>query len=166
MERMTAKRKDGRWAITNNNGETPVEQALKLPQVIARLAAYEDTGLEPEEISELLLADEVSPEAKYAINEHADSLIKHLDALIHKDDSELKKYRTLGSLDHLKELVQAENDGRLVVWQSSPDDECIRKFLCVFKDCMDHPEKSTKEILEGYGVVFPEEAEAALEEKG
>lgn len=37
-----------------------------------RLAAYEDTGLTPEEINDLASVREISPEAEYAINKHAD----------------------------------------------------------------------------------------------
>lgn len=53
MERLTTYRKDGRAAISNNDGATPLEQTMKIPKAIDRLAAYEDTGLEPEEIIEL-----------------------------------------------------------------------------------------------------------------
>lgn len=42
MERLTVKRADGRWAIANNNGATPLEQTMKIPIVIDRLAYYED----------------------------------------------------------------------------------------------------------------------------
>lgn len=40
-----------------------------------RLAAYEDTGLEPEEINDLASVREISPEAEYAINKHADNIM-------------------------------------------------------------------------------------------
>ena len=49
MERLTVKRPDGRCAIANNDGASPTEQMLKIPKAIDRLAAYEDTGLEPED---------------------------------------------------------------------------------------------------------------------
>lgn len=90
MERLTVKRDDGRWAIANNDGVTPVEQVMKLQHILARLAAYEDRGLEPEEIDEL--------ELEVATLETIEKL-----------------YDELGTLDHLRELVQAEKDGRLVV---------------------------------------------------
>lgn len=54
-------------------------------------------------------------EAEYAFHEHADSLIKRMDALLHQDDSELEAYRALGTVAHLRELVQAEKDRRLWV---------------------------------------------------
>ena len=53
MDRLTVRRSDGRFAIANKDGATPTEQAFKIPTVINRLAAYEDTGLEPEEIKKI-----------------------------------------------------------------------------------------------------------------
>ena len=50
MKRLTVKRPDGRWAIANNDNANPMEQMLKIPLVIDRLADYEDTGLEPDMI--------------------------------------------------------------------------------------------------------------------
>ena len=50
MKRLTTYRADGRAAIANNGNATPKQKVLKIPKVIDRLAAYEDTGLEPEEI--------------------------------------------------------------------------------------------------------------------
>lgn len=48
-----------------------------------RLAAYEDTRLTPEEINDLASVREISPEAEYAINKHADNIIERLDKLLH-----------------------------------------------------------------------------------
>lgn len=64
-----------------------------------RLAAYEDTGLEPEEIKEGI---EVGKELFF---ERADL------------------YAELGPIDHLLELAQAEKDGRLVVLPCKPGTE-------------------------------------------
>lgn len=89
MERLTVKRSDGRWAIANNDGATPIEQMMKLPHALARLAAYEDTGLEPKEIKEMC-TDDVAEVAKM-----------------------IRKMIESGEIDHLRELVQAEKDGRL-----------------------------------------------------
>lgn len=50
MERLTVKRPDGRWAIASSDNASPTERVMKIPAVIDRLAAYEDTGLETEEI--------------------------------------------------------------------------------------------------------------------
>jgi hypothetical protein len=51
MDRLTVRRSDGRVAIANNDGATPLEQTMKIPLVLSRLAAYEDTGLEPEDLT-------------------------------------------------------------------------------------------------------------------
>lgn len=59
-------------------------------------------------IEDMASVREITPEAEYAINKHADSLIERMDALLHQDDSELEAYHALGSIDHLRELVQAE----------------------------------------------------------
>ena len=59
---------------------------------VDRLSEYEDTGLEPDEI---LSGKELA--------EVACALIQ------------LKEYKSLGTIDHIRELLQAENDGRLVV---------------------------------------------------
>ena len=53
MKRLTVKRADGRWAIGNYDRASPLEQINKLPFAIDRLAAYEDTGLTPEEIKKI-----------------------------------------------------------------------------------------------------------------
>ena len=71
----------------------------------SRLAAYEDTGLEPEEINDLASVREISPETEYAINKHADNIIERLDKLLHQTDDDAR----------LRELAEADRDGRLVV---------------------------------------------------
>lgn len=65
---------------------------------IDRLAAYEDTELEPEEIKSL--------QAEYAVNLNA-----------------LESYRTLGSVDRLRELAQADREGRCVVLPDGGDED-------------------------------------------
>ena len=59
---------------------------------VDRLAAYEDTGLEP---GEVLTGKEMA--------EVGCAIIR------------LKKYEDIGPIDHLRELAQAEKDGRLVM---------------------------------------------------
>lgn len=58
---------------------------------IVRLAAYEDTGMTPEEITGLCSMDK---RAKMA------------------DLLRLEEYQEIGSIDHFRELAQAEKDGR------------------------------------------------------
>lgn len=72
---------------------------------VERLAAYEDTGLTPEEINDLASVREISPEAEYAINKHADNIIERLDKLLHQTDDDIR----------LRELADADKDGRVVV---------------------------------------------------
>lgn len=125
MDRLTEKRQ-GQWVIplrqdgknlwslcSAGMGDAPAKYLYG--EHADRLAAYENTGLEPEAIEGLVSVREITPEAEYAINKHANSLIERMDALLHQDDSELAEYRALGSIDHLRELVQAEKDGRVVV---------------------------------------------------
>ena len=69
-----------------------------------RLTAYEDTGLEPEEIQ--VVAGIAS-----------ENCVKTADAIdkLLQDDAELKSYRELGPIDRLRELAQADREGRCVV---------------------------------------------------
>lgn len=76
-----------------------------VPRLYARLGAYEDTGLTPKEINDLASVREISPEAEYAINKHADNIIERLDKLLHQTDDDAR----------LRELAEADKDGRLVV---------------------------------------------------
>ena len=89
MERLT-KRVDGiavleSWAIDKD----PVSIIQRLCN---RLAAYEDTGLEPQDI---ISAVDMS---KIACALH-----------------ELNAYKDIGPIDHLRDLLQAEQTGRLVM---------------------------------------------------
>ena len=65
-----------------------------VPKLYVCLGKYEDTGLTPEGIIELCA---MSNRAKIA------------------DILRLEEYRDIGPIDHLRELVQAEKDGRLMV---------------------------------------------------
>ena len=77
-----------------------------------RLKSYEDTGLTPEEINDLASVREISPEAEYAINKHADNIIERLDKLLHQTDDDAR----------LRELSEADKDGRLVVLPEGEND--------------------------------------------
>ena len=90
MDRLTVRRSDGRFAIANKDGATPTEQVLKIPMVINRLAAYEDTGLEPEEIAKI--REDVE-----------NGYLK----------STTRRYGI--PVDRLRELAQADREGRCVV---------------------------------------------------
>lgn len=98
MERLTRRLADGRVCFKPNlYGRTNKE-------VCDRLAAYEDTGLEPEEVNVIAgLASENCAKA-------ADKI----DQLL-SDDKELEQYHALGPIDHLRELKRADDEGRCVV---------------------------------------------------
>ena len=86
MERLT-RRICGGWGVTPGY-ELNTVRGMKA--VVDRLAAYEDTGLGPEEVTELMAA-------------HGTGIL------------ELCEYRSIGPVKRLKELAQAEKDGRLLV---------------------------------------------------
>lgn len=97
MERYTEKHYDGNgyYLICSGNCETlNCGDCGILDKIVDRLAAYEGTGLEPEEI---LSAVDM---AKIACALH-----------------ELNAYKELGSIDRLCELKQADDEGRCVVFQ-------------------------------------------------
>lgn len=76
---------------------------------VDRLAAYEDTGLEPEEITAIIgLA-----------SENCAKTADKIDQLL-SDDKELGEYRALGPIDRLRELKQADDEGRCVVLPFKP----------------------------------------------
>ncbi len=89
MERLTARDRLGFIHIMC--GKNSTKWSMK-SDIVRRLADYEDTGLEPEDI----LSGEELAEVARLLNL-------------------LEDYRKIGGIDHLRELVQAEKDGRLVV---------------------------------------------------
>lgn len=111
---------------------------------IDRLAAYEDTELEPEEIKSL--------QEEYAVNLKA-----------------LESYRSIGSVDRLRELAQADREGRCVMLPFLPP-----KVMWSCSKRQPKPAKSFYASEIGVladmkaGCVFgemPEEAESALANK-
>ena len=170
MERLTYKDKDGGvfcpWERNSVNGSYDIWDEEGLIQQINRLAAYEDTGLEPEEIKEImeLCTDEVS--------ELARTLHRAIES---------------GEADHLRDLLKAENEGRLVVlpsktvWEltmdAGPDcdmkcpvdawDESLGCDLCSKAKQFAYERPFTQERLKGLGkTVFltREEADVAMKE--
>ena len=108
MERLTYRDKDGFPVMKKRGG---FKQGG-----VERLAAYEDTGLEPEEINDLASVREISPETEYAINKHADNIIERLDKLLHQTDDDAR----------LRELAEADKEGRLFLLPLEPG----RSMLC------------------------------------
>ena len=112
-----------------------------VPRLYARLGAYEDTGLTPEEINDLASVREISPEAEYAINKHADNIIERLDKLLHQTDDDAR----------LRELAEADKDGRLVVLPVRPVlTQSIGSMLYIIEDG-EIAEDSLCEALVGMG---------------
>ena len=118
-----------------------------------RLAAYEDTGMEPEEINDMAL--EVAT-------------LKTIESM----------YGGLGKPDHIRDILQAEQDGRLVVLPCNVGDhvwadgrEAIVVWFFGYKterylhaQFFDNAEHTDIPFYEIGKTVFPtrEEAEAAL----
>jgi hypothetical protein len=99
MERLTYRDEDGDAAFVeiSRDGETiPVSQQIHY--WAKRLAAYEDTGLEPEQVK--------------AFVSTADNIVK-LDINKLYPDAEITMYGK--PLNHWQELSKAEQEGRLVV---------------------------------------------------
>lgn len=90
MERLTYF-DGGKWRLKIGDTEYSGE-------AVDRLVAYEDTGLEPEEIFSAV------DMAKIACALH-----------------ELNAYKELGSIDCLRKLAQADREGRCVVLPAKPD---------------------------------------------
>ena len=97
MERLT-KRIDGRLVFPNELiGVMMTPSNDTMCRILTRLAAYEDTGLEAEEIK-------VHEAAKYNAGYY------------HGDEDRCRWIeKELGPIDHLRDLLQAEKAGRLVV---------------------------------------------------
>lgn len=86
-----------------------------------KLAAYEDTGLEPEEIREAYSKGFQSALDVIAYAEQEGTVLVDIPLL--------EEYIKLGTLEHLRELSQAEKDGRLVVLPCN-----IRQPLYILKN--------------------------------
>lgn len=162
MERLT-KRIDGSLVFPNELiGVMMTPSNETMCRILTRLAAYEDTGLEPEDIISAV------DMAKIACALH-----------------ELNAYKDIGPIDHLRDLLQAEQAGRLVVmpsktvWEltmdAGPDcdmkcpvdafDEALGCDLCSKAKQFAYERPCTQELLKELGkTVFltREEAEAAL----
>ena len=138
MERLT-KRVDGiavleSWAIDKD----PVSIIQRLCN---RLAAYEDTGLEPEEIADFMKRWEQTVEI----------------------GGMLKKY----CIDHIRDLLHAEQDGRLVVLPCGTDVELVRDGYVFKADHWNHTLTAFRDAPENksgmqVALFSIKEAEAAL----
>ncbi len=95
MERLTQRMPSG-YGLADGY---KINDLRSMRAVVALLAAYEDTGLEPEEIEQL----------------------KGEAFGLKVDKQELEQYRALASVDRLRELAQADKEGRCVVLPAKPD---------------------------------------------
>lgn len=105
MERYTKRLSNGiaSWNYSNDcygEDETrnKVFKSVHRQNACEKLAAYEETGLEPEEVLP---------------KEYAGEIMKSMILL--------KEYQKLGPIDRLRELKQADDEGRCVVLPAKPD---------------------------------------------
>lgn len=156
MTRLTYQDKDGGifcpWERNSANGSYDIWDEEGLIQQINRLAAYEDTGLEPEDVRRL--------------QKDWTSLIITIDEM--------------GCMPHLRELYEAEKEGRLVVLPCKVGDhvwadgrEAIVVWFFGYKterylhaQFLDNAEYTDIPFYEIGKTVFParEEAEATMKE--
>lgn len=146
MERYTEKHYDGNgyYLICSGNCETlNCGDCGILDKIVDRLAAYEDTGLEPEEVLP---------------KEYAGEIMKSMILL--------KEYQKLGPIDRLRELKQADDEGRCVVLPFKPPRWVYMCSVRFPKPAQAHYASAINVLQDmDKGCVFgdtPEEAEAAL----
>ena len=80
-------------------------------KAVDRLAAYEETGLEPEEIISAAYTAKIA----YVLHE-LNAYMARIVCALH----ELNAYKELGPIDRLRELDQADREGRCVVQKFAP----------------------------------------------
>lgn len=110
-----------------------------------RLAAYEDTGLEPEEVEQIKKA------AAHMMFED----VAHFVRYTLSNFDELQKYKALGDYNRLCELKQADDEGRCVVLPCKIGDPVWR----LYDDCDLPGDCYTKQKCKGceYRNLFIEE---------
>lgn len=109
MERLTVSSNGVAWYKSDMLLLEPCELSYsQVGEVLRRLAAYEDTGLTPEEIK--------------AAAELIDTVKKEIP-VIHRNLSEIVQWE---GFDRLKELVQADNAGRVLEYV--PGDTVYDRF--------------------------------------
>ena len=125
MKRLT-KKVDGAWTAICEYGN--LSYPVVTQDVIDRLAAYEDTGLEPEEI--VKIREDIE-------NGYMKSTARRYGVPV----------------DRLRELAEAEREGRCVVLDGkSRDKELIRKLVRLFywlEDCVKKKDFSPFRIVAG-----------------
>lgn len=130
MERFT-RRVPGGYSLTCG-GQLGTPRNNKA--VIDRLAAYENTELEPSEIEQQLMnfasfLSEMTHGHMSKTNYTMEAMLSEANDCFERicdecaDREELAAFKKLGSLDHLRDLVQAEKEGRLAVLPCKASDK-------------------------------------------
>lgn len=94
MERLTKRLEDGQVVFHECHGTCGTCDGATcycIGTMVDRLAAYEDTGLEPQDIISAVDMGKIA-------------------CALH----ELNAYKDIGSIEHLRELIRAEQEGRLL----------------------------------------------------
>ncbi len=152
MERLTRRYVDGQAWVSMDHVAASMEYECVGP-AIDRLAAYEDTGIDPKELNDYKTLCELYAQSG-------------LDAKFVQACIELMKDGvTIDFIDHLRELVEAEQDGRLVVLHKDYSDkdgkEALRRAMW---ECGYTNNAVTRYTADAIAEKLThEEAEAALE---
>ena len=104
-------RNDKRYLNCGDCAKNDCTECSKILAALDRLAAYEDTGLE------LGTVEQIRRAAEHMMFESASQFVRY--ALSNFD--ELQKYKELGDYNRLRELAQADREGRCVVLPAKPD---------------------------------------------
>lgn len=141
MERLTKRLQSGAsdYAVNMATLTHPQKSAYR-QRCVDRLAAYEDTGLEPEQVKAL------GNKMKQIYSGTAEDII--LDMKLLADHMECEKYRALGTVEELAEMVKARGENKAYK---------IESFYCAI--CKENHGR----VVETNGIYFTRaEAEAAL----
>ena len=84
-------------------------------KAVDRLAAYEETGLEPEEIISAAYTAKIA----YVLHE-LNAYMARIVCALH----ELNAYKELGPIDRLRELIQADREGRVKILPKAEKRTC------------------------------------------
>ena len=137
MERVTHIDKDG-WYINGANVATVFHSGTGEIRMrgkdIDRLAAYEDTGLEPEKIEQLkgeVFGLKVDKQELEQVKRERRIIPKGYALVKLKLLEELDNFRELGPIDRLRELAQADREKRIIVIPKD-NNELLEKLKDLF----------------------------------
>lgn len=158
MEKLTKRLEDGQAIFHECHGTCGTCDGANcycIGPMVDRLAAYEDTGLEPEEIK-------------------MHEAVKYNAGYYHGDEDRCRWIeKELGPIDHLHDLLQAEQAGRLVVLPCKVGDTVYQidaervyesEVKWIIFDCDDIA--FDERAIGGSIFLTREEAEAALAQEG